>query len=178
MEEEMQTITLPPAVVNDLKETAWQLDMSVPELMSLILLEETHKQPSTKEELDQQVKEGWKQLRQTISQKPQKVLGNRRRKVRTETPEEDGHWVPAAGGLLTLSLPIPKFRRDKLREMGQQRGISQDEEAARILQEAVRNDYKPRSEAEWAKEQDATMSQLGQVWRDIFRSIWSGGKRR
>lgn len=174
----MQTITLPPAVVNDLKETAWQLDMFVPDLMSLILLEETYKQPGSKEELDLQVKEGWKQLRQTISQRPQKVLGKRRRKVRTAMFEEDGHWVPTAEGLLALSLPIPKFRRDKLREMGQQRGISQDEEAARILQAAVTNDYKPRSEEEWAKDQDATMSQLGQVWRDIFRSIWSGGKRR
>ena len=105
------------------------------------------------------------------------MLGKRRRKVRAATFEEDGHCVPTADGLLALSLPIPKFRRDKMREMGQQRGISQDEEAARILQAAVTNDYKPRSEEEWAKEQDATMSQLGQLWRDIIRSIWSGGKR-
>jgi len=173
----LQRITLPPALVDDLKETAWQLDMSVPELISLILVEETYKQPGTKEELDLQVKEGWKQLRQIISEKPHKVLGKRRRKVRAETPEEDGQWLPTADGLLTLSLPIPKFRKDKLREMGQACGISAEEEAARILQEAVKNDYKPRSEKEWMQQQDAMMSQLWQVWRDIFRHIWSGGKR-
>ena len=29
MEEEMQTITLPPGVVHDLKETAWQIDRHI-----------------------------------------------------------------------------------------------------------------------------------------------------
>lgn len=43
MEEAMQTITLPHSVVQDLKETAWQIDLSVPELLSLIVSEATYK---------------------------------------------------------------------------------------------------------------------------------------
>jgi hypothetical protein len=178
VEEETQTITLPHSVVQDLKETAWQVDLSVPELLSLIVQEATYKNLDTKKDMDKAGREGWKQLGETIFQKPHKVLGQRRRKVREETPAEDGHWVSRADGSLTLSLPIPKFRRDILREMGRVRGVSPEEEVARIVQEAIKHDYKPKSEAEWDAQQKVMMRELWQGWRDIFRHIWSGGKRQ
>jgi len=177
VEEEMQTITLPHSVVQDLKETAWQIDLSVLELLSLIVQEETYKNLDTKKDMDNVNKEAWKAL-SGIVQKPHHVLGQRRRKVREETPEEDGHWVSQADGSLTLSLPIPKYRRDILREMGRVRGASPEEEVARIVQEAFKGDYRPKSEEEWAAQQKAMMRETGHVWRDILRHIWSGGKRR
>jgi hypothetical protein len=180
VEQEIQTITLSPAVVDDLKKTAWQVDLSVPDLLSLIILEETYKHSAgTREELDIQVKEGWEQLRETILHKPHHIAGRRRRKIREEIPSEDGHWFPTADGLLTLSLPISKFQSDRLREMARTRGISAVEEVARVLQEAVKGDYKPRSEEEWVKQQNTMMRELWQKWREILRHIWStGGKRR
>ncbi len=178
MEEEMQTITLPHSVVQNLKETAWQMDMSVPELLSLIVLGATLQQPYTKKDMDELGREGWKQIREFTFQKPYKVLGQRRRKVREETPEENGHWVSEADGSLTLSLPIPKYRRDILRETARGRGVSPEQEVARIVQEAVKHDYMPRSEEERDIRQKEMRRELWQVWRDIFRHIWSGGKRR
>lgn len=178
VEEEMQTITLPHSVVQDLKKTAWQIDLSVPELLSLIVSEATYKNLDVKKDMDNASREGWKQLRETVFQKPHHILGQRTRKVREETPEEDGHWVSQADGLLTLSLPIPKYRRDILREMGRVRGVSPEEEIARIVREAVKGDYRPKSEEEWDALQKAMMRETGQVWRDILRHIWPGGKRR
>ena len=175
---EMQTITLPHSVVQDLKETAWQMDLSVPELLSLIVLKATLKHLDTKKDMDEAGREGWKQVREFTFQKPYKVLGQRRRKVREDTPEEDGHWVSREDGSLTLSLPIPKYRRDILREMGRVRGASQEEEVARIVQEAVKDDYRPRSEEERDIRQEEIRREFWQMWRDIFRHIWSGGKRR
>ena len=61
MEEEMQTITLPPGVVQDLKETAWQVDLSVPELIDLIVQGATYKNLDTKKDMDRVNKEGLKQ---------------------------------------------------------------------------------------------------------------------
>jgi len=52
VEEDMQTITLPPDVVRDLKETAWQIDLSVPELIDLIVQEATYKNLDTKKDMD------------------------------------------------------------------------------------------------------------------------------
>ena len=63
--------------------------------------------------------------------------------------------------LLTISLPLPKFRVDRLREIGGERGTSADEEVTRIFQEAVRHDYKPKSEEEWVNENKATMREVG-----------------
>lgn len=132
MEKEMQTITLPHSVVQDLKETAWQIDLSVPELLSLIVSEATYKHLDTKKDMDNASREGTEQLLETVFKKPHHVLGQRRRKVREEIPAEDGHWVSQADGSLTLSLPIPKFRRDILREIGGVRGASAEHEVARI----------------------------------------------
>jgi hypothetical protein len=176
VEEEIQTITLPHSVVQALKETAWQIDMSVPELLSLIVQEATYKNVDTQKDMDHIRSEGLTSIRGII-EKPHHVLGRRRRKVREETPEEDGHWVSDADDSLTLSLPVSKFRRDILREMGRVRGVSPEEEVALIVQEAVKGDYRPRSEEEWAAEQKAMARELGQVWRDILRHIWSGKRR-
>ena len=177
MEEEMQTITLPRSVVQDLKETAWQVDLSVPELISLIVQKATYKNLDTKKDMDKVNREGWKQLRESLFEKPHHLFGRRRRKVREETPAEDGHWVSQTDGSLTLSLPISELRRDILREMARARGVTPEEEVARIIQEAVKDDYRPRSEEEWVTKQKSDMRELGQVWRDIFRYIWAGRKR-
>lgn len=176
MEEEMQTITLPYSVVQDLKETAWQVDLSVPDLLSLIVQEATYKNLDTKKDMDKVTSEGWKGIRK-LFQKPHHVLGLRRRKVRETTPAEDGHWVSHADGSLTLSLPMPKFRRDILREMGRVRGASPEEEVGRIVQEAVKDDYRPRSEEEWIAQQKALTRESWQVFRKILRHIWSGSRR-
>lgn len=177
MEEEMQTITLPHSVVTDLKETAWQIDLSVPELLSLIVQEATYKNLDTKKDIENVNREGSKRIRE-LFQKPHHLLGQRRRKVREETPEEDGHWVSRADGSLTLSLPIPKYRRDILGEMGRVRGVSPEEEVARIIQEAVKGDYKPKSDEEWVTQQKEITREGWRTMREVFRHIWSGGKRR
>lgn len=178
MEEEIQTITLPHSVVQDLKETAWQMDLSVPELLSLIVLRATFKHLDTKKDMDEAKREGWKQVREFTFQKPYKVLGQRRRKVRENTPEEDGHWVAREDGSFTLSLPIPKYRRDILQEMGRVRGASQEEEVSRIVQEAVKDDYRPRSEEEWATRRKEMTRKYWQMMREAFRLILPGGKRQ
>jgi len=58
VEEEMQTITLSPGVVQDLKETAWQIDLSVLELIDLIVQGATYKNLDTKRDMDRVNKEG------------------------------------------------------------------------------------------------------------------------
>ena len=176
MEEDMQTITLPPDVVRDLKETAWQIDLSVPELIDLIVQGATYKNLDTKKDMDRVNKEGLKQLRESLFEKPHHIFGIRRRKVREQTPAEDGHWVSGPDGLLTISLPISELRRDILREMARVNGVTVEEEVARIVQEAVKGDYRPRSDEEWVARQKAEIREMVQNFRDLFRYIWSGRK--
>jgi len=85
--------------------------------------------------------------------------------------------VSGPDGSLTISLPISDLRRDILREMARVNGVTMEEEVARIVQEAVKDDYRPRSEEEWVAAQKAGMSEVVQNFRDIFRYIWSGRKR-
>ena len=177
MEEEMQTITLPPGVVQDLKETAWQIDLSVPELIDLILQGATYKNLDTNKYLDRVNKEGLKQLRESLFEKRHRIFGIRRRKVREDTPAEDGHWMSGPDGSLTISVPISELRRDMLREMARVSGVTPEEEVARIVQEAVKDDYRPRSDEEWVTRQKVEMREVVQNFRDIFRYIWSGRKR-
>ena len=177
MEEEMQTITLPPGVVQDLKETAWQIDLSVPELIDLIVQGATYKNLDTKRDMNRVNKEGVKQLRESLFEKPHHIFGIRRRKVREESPAEDGHWVSGPDGSLTISLPISELRRDILREMARVSGVTVEQEVARIVQEAVKDDYRPRSDEEWVAQQKIEMREVVQNFRDIFRYIWSGRKR-
>ena len=173
MEEEMQTITVPPGVVQDLKETAWQIDLSVPELIDLIVQGATYKNLDTKKDMDRVNKEGLKQLRESLFEKRHHIFGIRRRKVREESPAEDGHWVSGPDGSLTISLPISELRSDILREMARVRGVTPEDEVARIIQEAVKDDYRPRSDEEWVARQKAEMREVVQNFRDVFRYIWS-----
>ena len=177
VEKEMQTITLPPGVVQDLKETAWQIDLSVPELIDLIVQGATYKNLDTKKHMDRVNKEGLKQLRESLLEKRHRIFGIRRRKVREETPAEDGDWVYGPDGSLTISLPMSELRRDILLEMARVSGVTLEEEVARIVQEAVKDDYRPRSDEEWVAQQKAEMREVAQNFRDIFRYIWSGRKR-
>ena len=173
----MQTITLPSGVGQDLKETGWQIDLSVPELIDLIVQGATYKNLDTKKDMDRVNKEGLKQLRESLFEKRHHIFGIRRRKVREESPTEDGHWVSGSDGSLTISLPISELRRDILREMARVSGVTMEEEVARIVQEAVKGDYRPRSDEEWVAKQTAEMREVVQNFRDIFRYIWSGRKR-
>ena len=177
VEEEMQTITLPPGVVQDLKDTAWQIDLSVPELIDLIVQGATYKNLDTKKDMGRVNKEGLKQVCESLFEKPHHILGMRRRKVREETPAEDGHWVAGPDGSLTISLPISQLRRDVLQRMARANGVTREEEVARIVQEAVKDDYRPRSEEEWVAKQKEARGEVVQNFRDIFRYIWSGRKR-
>ena len=173
----MQTITLPAGVVQDLKETAWQIDLSVPELIDLIVQGATYKNLDTKKDMARVNKEGLKQLRESLFEKRHHIFGIRRRKVREETPAEDGHWVSGPDGSLTISLPISQLRRDILQEMARVSGVTKEEEVARIVQKAVKDDYRPRSDEEWEARQKVEMREVVQNFRDIFRYIWSGHKR-
>lgn len=174
----MQTITLPAGVVQDLKETAWQIDLSVPELIDLIVQGATYKNLDAKKDMDRVNKEGLKQLRESLFEKRHRILGIRRRKVREETPAEDGLWVSGPDGSLTISLPMSQLRRDILQEMARVSGVTREEEVARIVEEAVKDDYRPRSDEEWVATQKAEMRQVVRNFRDTFHYIWTRRKRR
>ncbi len=62
--------------------------------------------------------------------------------------------------------------------MGRVRGVSPEEEVARIIQEAVKGDYKPKSDEEWVTQQKEITREGWRTMREVFRHIWSGGKRR
>ena len=80
-------------------------------------------------------------------------------------------------GSLTISLPISELRRDILREMARVSGVTVEQEVARIVQEAVKDDYRPRPDEEWVAQQKIEMREVVQNFRDIFRYIWSGRNR-
>ena len=61
--------------------------------------------------------------------------------------------------------------------MARANGVTREEEVARIVQEAVKDDYRPRSEEEWVAKQKEARGEVVQNFRDIFRYIWSGRKR-
>jgi hypothetical protein len=61
--------------------------------------------------------------------------------------------------------------------MARVRGVTPEQEVARIVQEAVKDDYRPRSDEEWIASQKTEMREVVQNFRRIFRYIWSGRKR-